>query len=67
MIEEKIEILLVEDNANDEMLALYSLRDLIAAKNIKVVRDGKEALDYAFTKGAFADRVAGNPQLILLD
>ena len=27
----------------------------------------QEALDYAFSTGSFADRAAGNPQLILLD
>ncbi len=62
-----MEVLLVEDNANDEMLALYSLRDLIAAKKIQVVRDGAEALDYAFSTGTFAGRVPGHPQVILLD
>ena len=37
---DKVEILLVEDNANDEMLAPYSLRELVAAEKIHVVRDG---------------------------
>ncbi len=67
MVENCVEILLVEDNANDEMLALYALKGLPAARNIKVVRDGAEALEYAFCTGAYADRVAANPQMILLD
>jgi two-component system response regulator len=67
MIENDVEILLVEDNANDEMLALYALQGLLARDKIHVVRDGAEALDYAFGTGAHAGRIAGNPQMILLD
>jgi two-component system, response regulator len=61
------EILLVEDNPNDEMLALYALKGTFAGKHIHVVRDGAEALEFAFCMGAYADRLVGNPQVILLD
>jgi two-component system, response regulator len=67
MTENGVEILLVEDNPNDEMLALYALKDVLVAHDIRVVRDGAEALEYVFCTGAYADRRAGNPQLIVLD
>jgi len=67
MIENAVQILLVEDNANDELLAVRALKGLLAAWNLWVVRDGAEALDYAFCTGPYADRAARNPQLILLD
>jgi two-component system response regulator len=62
-----VEILLVEDNPNDEMLALYALRGFLVGKHIHVVRDGAEALDFAFCTGAYASRLVVNPQVILLD
>jgi two-component system response regulator len=62
-----VEILLVEDNANDEMLALHAFQKQNIANNIYVVRDGAEALDFIFCAGTYADRTAENPKLILLD
>jgi two-component system, response regulator len=62
-----VQILLVEDNPNDEMLALYALRGFLVGKRIHVVRDGVEALEFAFCTGKYADRLGGNPQVILLD
>lgn len=63
-----IEILLVEDNPNDIELTLYALRKYHVAERVAVVRDGVEALDYLFCKGAYADRQPDEtPQLILLD
>jgi len=67
MNEDCLEILLVEDNANDEALALYALRGLLVANKVQVARDGAEALDYAFCIGLYANRTAENPLLILLD
>jgi CheY-like chemotaxis protein len=61
-------ILLVEDNPQDEMLALRALRKAKVANRIDVVRDGQQALDYLFRDGEFADR--GEPKLptvVLLD
>jgi CheY-like chemotaxis protein len=34
---------------------------------VVVVRDGAEALDYLFRKNEYADRVEGNPAVLLLD
>ncbi len=61
-------ILLVEDNANDEELTLRALRKGNIANNVVVVRDGAEALDYLFGRGAFASRdLTDLPQVVLLD
>ncbi|MDR3691156.1 MAG: response regulator [Fimbriimonas sp.] len=56
-----IRILLVEDNADDEHLALRALRKLEAPVEIAVVRDGQEALDSLFGTDAAL------PSIVLLD
>jgi two-component system, response regulator len=61
------EILMVEDNANDEMLALHAFKRHSIAANVYVVRDGAEALEYIFCTGAYAERTNENPKVILLD
>src|SRR5258706_15913560 len=66
MIEQTI--LLVEDNPIDEGLTLRSLKKSNIMNKVVVARDGPEALDYIFAKGAFAGRDATEePQLVLLD
>jgi two-component system, response regulator len=61
-------ILLVEDNPNDEELTLRALRKSQILNRVVVVRDGAEALDYLFMRGAHANRPAAEiPQVILLD
>src|SRR5476651_855492 len=62
-----IEILLIEDNPNDEMLALHAFKRQKVANNVFVVRDGAEALEYIFCTGAYAERRIENPKVILLD
>ena len=61
-------ILLVEDNPQEEMLALRALRKVNLANQVDVVRDGQQAIDYLFQQGEFADR-AGQalPTVVLLD
>ena len=62
------EILLVEDNLNDIELTLHALRAENLANQIHVARDGEEALDYLFNRGAHAGKESGRPpHLILLD
>jgi two-component system response regulator len=64
----KLDILLVEDNQNDMDLALHALRREKLANNIFVARDGEEALDFIFCRGAFAHRSFERPpKLVLLD
>jgi CheY-like chemotaxis protein len=60
-------ILLAEDNANDVELTVTALRRNRVANEVVVVRDGAEALDYLYRRGAFAERPTGCPGLILLD
>ena len=67
MSDQSIEILLVEDNPNDEMLALHAFRKHNLANKIHVVRDGAEALEFVFCTGAYAQRHFENPRVILLD
>ncbi len=68
MIENPVEILLVEDNPNDEELAMHALKKNNLANPIKVVRDGAEALEYIFGTGAYAGRELNPaPKVILLD
>jgi two-component system response regulator len=61
-------ILLVEDNPNDEALTLRALKKSNIMNEVVVVRDGAEALDYLFARGAFEGRdVVELPQVVLLD
>lgn len=60
-------ILLVEDDPKDVELTLTALEEYNLANEVVVVRDGEEALDYLFGRGAFAMRSAGNPAVLLLD
>lgn len=60
--------LLVEDNSDDEMLALRALKKNSVPTEIVVARDGVEALNYLFCEGEYSDRDSGLlPELILLD
>src|SRR5258706_921919 len=64
----ELEILLVEDNQDDMDLALYALKRGKVANRISVVRDGEEALDFLFCRGAFAQRSFDHPpKIVLLD
>ncbi len=61
-------ILLVEDNPDDVELTMRAFRKNKIANNMVVARDGVEALDYLFGRGAHTDRnTAEAPRLILLD
>jgi CheY-like chemotaxis protein len=63
-----IEILLVEDNADDVELTLRALTKHNLANKIHVVRDGEEALDFLFCRGAFSSRSFDDqPKVVLLD
>ena len=60
-------ILLVEDNAQDEMLVLRTLRKINLVNEVTVARDGQQALDYLFCAGEFAQRAGDLPAVVLLD
>ena len=68
MSEQEVELLLVEDDANDLELAMRSLRKHHLANKIHVVRDGEEALDFLHARGLYAGRSAnGLPKVVFLD
>ncbi len=54
-------ILLVEDDPDHEMLTIRALKKSNIANEVKVARDGEEALALLFGEGAV------RPQLVLLD
>ena len=61
-------ILLVEDNQDDEELAMLAFDRSRIANEMVVVRDGQEALDYFFgTEANVGKDAKALPQLVLLD
>jgi two-component system, response regulator len=60
-------ILLVEDDSNDEELGRLALEENSIKCELVVVHDGPEALDYLWTRGAYADRDDVMPHVVLLD
>lgn len=60
---EKI-ILLIEDNRDDEELTLRALKKNNIMNEVRVARDGQEALDFFFGEGAQDNPV---PSVVLLD
>lgn len=59
-------IFLVEDNEQDEILTIKALQKNKVLNEIKVARDGAEALDFLFNEEA-SNYERELPQLILLD
>ncbi|MDB4945658.1 MAG: response regulator receiver protein [Labilithrix sp.] len=61
-------ILLVEDNADDELLTVRAFAKSNIANQVVVVRDGVEALDWLFCEAEYSSRdPSEEPQLMLLD
>lgn len=61
-------ILLVEDNRMDVELTLDAFREARFMNRVQVARDGREALDYIFGAGPYADRAKyPSPDIVLLD
>lgn len=64
----QVDILLVEDDAEDNTLTLFALLRHQLTNKFYVARDGQEALDYVFCTGQHANRkITDQPRLILLD
>ena len=67
MNEEKT-ILLVEDNPDDVALTLRAFKRSHLMNPLVVVRDGVEALDFLFARGAYTNRSnEALPTLVILD
>lgn len=63
-----VEILLVEDNAADVELTVHAFQKFNLSNKMHVVRDGAEALDFIFCRGAYDGRKLENgPKVVLLD
>ena len=60
-------ILLAEDNANDAELTLAALGRPNVSGEVDVVRDGTEALDYLYRRGAWSARGPEQPCVVVLD
>lgn len=60
-----IDILLVEDDAGDELITREAFADNKIQNTLHVARDGEEGLDFLFRRGQFSD--APRPDLVLLD
>jgi CheY-like chemotaxis protein len=61
-------ILLVEDDPHDVELTLRAFRSENVQGRVELARDGEEALDYLFCRGAFRHRTLDqHPALVLLD
>ncbi len=62
-----VEILFVEDSADDALLTIRALNKSGFINKLFHVKDGAEAMDFMYRKGNYALRGAENPKLILLD
>ena len=68
VMSDEAEILLVEDNPKDVELTLHALRKENLCNRIHVARDGEEALDFLFCRGAYSHRSFDHPpKLVVLD
>jgi CheY-like chemotaxis protein len=65
--DEPIDILLVEDNETDAEMTIRALRRKNLADKLAWVKDGAEALDFIFRRGAYESRSNGSPRVVLLD
>lgn len=64
---QQVEILLVEDNANDVELTLHALRQHNLANSIHVVRDGGEAIEFLHGDDDRDGACRPSPRVVLLD
>jgi len=68
MPDDRVDILLVEDNPEDIDLTLSAFREANVKNHIHVARDGTEALEHLFgTDHSVEEPLKSRPQLILLD
>jgi len=66
--DEMVDILVVEDRAEDLELTLEALKGANLTNRVYAVRDGAAALDFLFCAGQFSHRRPNDqPQIILLD
>jgi CheY-like chemotaxis protein len=56
MSDDRVDILLVDDNPNDVELTLHALKKNGFDGKVHIARDGAEALEYIFGTGAYSER-----------
>ena len=62
------DVLLVDDNQADVKLTVKAFRILNSERQVSVVRDGEEALEFLFSSGRYSGKPGGSKlSLILLD
>ncbi len=67
-MEQKVDIIMVEDSASDAELAIRALRKSNIVKGILHLKNGEEALEYIFAEGKYTERdLRETPKIILLD
>lgn len=68
MIYTEIEIILIEDNMDDAILAIHSLRQSKLTNKIVHLKNGQEALDFFFSEKEFdGERYVNSHKIIFLD
>lgn len=65
MVESPKMILLVEDDSDHELLTIRALRKANIANEVRVARDGEEAIHFLLGNGT--DTLRCSPQVVLLD
>ncbi|HXA01937.1 MAG TPA: response regulator, partial [Cytophagaceae bacterium] len=64
----ELEIILIEDNPDDAALAIRALKKQNLANKLIHLKDGAEALDFIYGRGAYSERsIINTPRVILLD
>lgn len=67
-VDDEVEILLVEDSTSDAELTIRALKKRNLANKLIHLKNGAEALDFIFGRGAYSGRdVLRVPKVILLD
>lgn len=68
MLDQRADILLVEDNPNDVKLTLLAFKSANLANTVHVARDGVEAVEYLFgNTSSPGQELSQRPKLVLLD
>jgi two-component system response regulator len=60
-------VLLVEDNADDVFITARAFQRIEPWIDLRIARDGREALDYLMHRGLYEARPAPRPDIVLLD
>lgn len=63
-----VDVVLVEDDASDSEFFVSTFNSVASERNIIVIRDGREILEYLFGIGSYAGRdIHAAPKVIFLD